>query len=302
MDVTNPVGSTTDRNTFTGIFNLAMIDMSFRITCAEYFYGPNCKTFCRENCNCLGVRCGVNQVCESTVSSYTCVCEPGYTGQDCSTVVPTTPTTAATPITITTPTTSMTATTDHAASNSEPTVIATAASEGPTQEVAATRKTDVSEQTTESDSINQVSNVTNIVSAPMVEIITPVLVLGFGLIITMTVITAFICYRRNRLRALQYDASSPKALPTQSAESNIYDRLNSVLKERETDENSVHSYNMLDRQNNMDGSMVYCSAYAETGRDTGLPEKLTENIAYNIVEKEAKERDSEESHEYSFIS
>ena len=47
-----PVGSTTERITYPGIFRFATIDMSFTLTCTENFYGPNCGLICPENCTC----------------------------------------------------------------------------------------------------------------------------------------------------------------------------------------------------------------------------------------------------------
>ena len=37
-----PVGNTTERTMYTGIFGFATINMSFTLTCTENFYGPNC--------------------------------------------------------------------------------------------------------------------------------------------------------------------------------------------------------------------------------------------------------------------
>ena len=63
------------------------------------FYGPNCSQFCTSDCNCeegftgqfcgtsindcVGVTCGVNQICMDGHLSHSCVCAPGYTGPDC---------------------------------------------------------------------------------------------------------------------------------------------------------------------------------------------------------------------------
>ena len=38
----------TERTTYTGIYNISGLrfDMSFRVQCADNFFGPNCTTFC----------------------------------------------------------------------------------------------------------------------------------------------------------------------------------------------------------------------------------------------------------------
>ena len=62
--------------------------MAFRLECAKDYYGPNCDVFCLVNCTadlCLGMDCGENQMCVDEILDYTCVCEPGYTGPNCTT-------------------------------------------------------------------------------------------------------------------------------------------------------------------------------------------------------------------------
>ena len=49
INVSIPVGSTTERTTYPGIFGFATIDMSFTLTCTENFYGPKCGLLCPEN-------------------------------------------------------------------------------------------------------------------------------------------------------------------------------------------------------------------------------------------------------------
>ena len=70
----------------TGVFGFAEIELSFERVCAENFYGPRCEVFCVENCDvdCERVNCN-NGTCIQGIASITCVCEPGFTGTDCST-------------------------------------------------------------------------------------------------------------------------------------------------------------------------------------------------------------------------
>ena len=71
---------------YTGVFGFAEIELSFERVCAENFYGPRCEVFCVENCDvdCEEVNCN-NGTCIQGIGSITCVCEPGFTGTDCST-------------------------------------------------------------------------------------------------------------------------------------------------------------------------------------------------------------------------
>ena len=88
VEITNPASSAFERQTYSGIFGLAEIDLSFTSGCAENFYGANCDVFCLENCtidHCAAVSCGENQRCVNEILNYTCVCQPGYTGTDCAT-------------------------------------------------------------------------------------------------------------------------------------------------------------------------------------------------------------------------
>ena len=70
------------------------IVLSFKVVCAENYYGPDCdcSRLCTKNCTCdpgftgefcHGVYCGENRQCIDGVNNYTCVCNPGYTGANC---------------------------------------------------------------------------------------------------------------------------------------------------------------------------------------------------------------------------
>ena len=101
INVSIPVGSTTERITYSGIFEFATIDMDFTLTCTENFYGPNCNRMCLDDCtcepgftgefcatstdDCVGVECGLNKICVDGHFNFSCECEPGYTGSNCTT-------------------------------------------------------------------------------------------------------------------------------------------------------------------------------------------------------------------------
>ncbi len=86
--MTTPVGTTSDRETYPGIFALAEIVLSFRVICISNYCGLNCDVFCLDNdtcapgftgefCvipidDCVGVNCGLNEMCVDSHLSYTC--------------------------------------------------------------------------------------------------------------------------------------------------------------------------------------------------------------------------------------
>ena len=49
VDIAIPFGSTSERQTYSGLFKLAEIELSFRVDCTEHFAGPNCDTFPTED-------------------------------------------------------------------------------------------------------------------------------------------------------------------------------------------------------------------------------------------------------------
>ena len=99
LNVSMPVGIESSRTTYHGIFGLATVDASFRLICAENFYGSNCDMPCLDNCtceagftgefcatsinDCVGVDCGLNQTCVDGHLNFSCECQPGYTGPNC---------------------------------------------------------------------------------------------------------------------------------------------------------------------------------------------------------------------------
>ena len=98
-----PNGSFSTPQLYTGMYDKATISLSFRVSCTENYYGPNCATFCEPNDNhtcdengsivCrnsyYGTRCNV--FCEArndTLGHYQCsrnggkICLEGYQDPD----------------------------------------------------------------------------------------------------------------------------------------------------------------------------------------------------------------------------
>ena len=80
--------------TYTGPFSGTNLTVSFVITCAEYWYGPDCNYWCQDDdctcdlpvpChdNCVGVVCGENRHCVDGVDVYVCTCDAGFVGRQC---------------------------------------------------------------------------------------------------------------------------------------------------------------------------------------------------------------------------
>ena len=57
------------------------MQLSFRITCAQYYYGDNCENL--NECELNSVACNRRGQCEDGVDTYTCVCDPRYSGTHC---------------------------------------------------------------------------------------------------------------------------------------------------------------------------------------------------------------------------
>ena len=86
-----PMGETSSRRNYTGVYNFAYVtmDLTIRVLCDTNFQGSDCTQcvpgFSGANCNrnindCRRVTCSGNGQCVDGVNSFTCECEPGYTG------------------------------------------------------------------------------------------------------------------------------------------------------------------------------------------------------------------------------
>lgn len=95
-----PVGEQSEPLTFSyEQQDRASIELSFKVVCAENFYGRDCSRFCNlsscpcepgltgefchETDDCFGIQCGENQQCTDGKNDYTCVCIPGFAGESC---------------------------------------------------------------------------------------------------------------------------------------------------------------------------------------------------------------------------
>ena len=98
-NVSVPVGKESDPMTFKDSDPRKFsVVLSFKVVCAENYYGQNCSRFCNESCtcdpgftgefcheidDCVGVDCSNNGRCLDEENSYACVCNPGFTGESC---------------------------------------------------------------------------------------------------------------------------------------------------------------------------------------------------------------------------
>ena len=88
---TSSVGIESERQSHSGLFGFVTMDLSITVLCAENFQGPGCTEctqsgFTGANCdeinNCAGVDCGSGE-CVNGIDSFSCTCDPGYTGERC---------------------------------------------------------------------------------------------------------------------------------------------------------------------------------------------------------------------------
>ena len=87
------MGQPSLRQNYTGIYdiNFVTMDLSIMARCVENFQGPDCSqcspgfngTMCININDCIGTNCSGNGRCVDGVFSYTCDCDPGFTGAEC---------------------------------------------------------------------------------------------------------------------------------------------------------------------------------------------------------------------------
>ncbi len=93
INVAAKVGEMTPKQKFDGMFGYADMELSFLLVCTENFYGPNCRQFCTEQCECNKGFTG--RFCEtalhSTVGINTTTTAPTSTNSDTATASDTKP-------------------------------------------------------------------------------------------------------------------------------------------------------------------------------------------------------------------
>ena len=100
------MGVVTTPTTYTGNASIAQLNVSIAVNCSDNFYGPDCSTFCPDfvDCagcglapyegpccetnsdDCVGANCSemyYNTRCVDRDNGFDCVCNLGYTGEDC---------------------------------------------------------------------------------------------------------------------------------------------------------------------------------------------------------------------------
>ena len=82
MDSDFQVGGILIRNNM-GTHGIATMSLAVRLLCAEHYYGECCENF--DECSALQINCSGQGICIDGVGTYSCHCNPGYTGRDCET-------------------------------------------------------------------------------------------------------------------------------------------------------------------------------------------------------------------------
>ncbi len=82
INISTPIrGFSLPQIDYSGVFEVATLNISIFVTCRSGFTGELCNI---NNINeCVGVTCGQNQICVDGILNFTCECVPGYTGPDC---------------------------------------------------------------------------------------------------------------------------------------------------------------------------------------------------------------------------
>lgn len=78
LRIANMLGSAT----IAGYHDLTQMELAYRVTCNEAFYGDACQFFNVNDCPSLDI-CGDNGTCIDGNHSYSCQCDHGYKGDHC---------------------------------------------------------------------------------------------------------------------------------------------------------------------------------------------------------------------------
>lgn len=106
IDIDVPVSVSSEATIYTGYANIAQVNASFEVRCAENFTGYDCSTLCPDFQSCAecglpdfsGQFCHISSNCSacngsnvmcvhSANGNFLCMCETGFTGEDCETEI-----------------------------------------------------------------------------------------------------------------------------------------------------------------------------------------------------------------------
>ena len=93
IDHSLPLGESTQRQTYNGMFGFVTMDLNITVFCVKNFQVPDCTQCvtgftgadCLEVDDCVGVNCSGNGRCVDGMDSFTCSCSAGFTGEMCQT-------------------------------------------------------------------------------------------------------------------------------------------------------------------------------------------------------------------------
>ena len=84
MDSDLQVGGVLIRENIKSTYEWARMSLTVRLLCVEHYYGERCENL---NCSAFQINCSGRGTCIDGVGTYSCDCNPGYTGRDCETNV-----------------------------------------------------------------------------------------------------------------------------------------------------------------------------------------------------------------------
>ena len=72
-----PSPANLSRQTYTGVYNISLLDLSFSVRCTENFYGPDCNIFCVPvqglySCDKIGQKLCQNESCDPITECQMC--------------------------------------------------------------------------------------------------------------------------------------------------------------------------------------------------------------------------------------
>ena len=81
ININSSVSSATKHQHYNGIYKVAQFEISYEVSCADNFSGEFCENL--DQCLLNNVSCSENGKCLNEPDTFSCMCEPGFTGELC---------------------------------------------------------------------------------------------------------------------------------------------------------------------------------------------------------------------------